>query len=655
MSNILTNHLEESYNSKCSLLYQVINRLGSTENVIKAFGDNVGYTLLAFMKAKMPFPMSLVIIAADQARKDRERFYTTLFPEYSTLIIDMLNAYRDCEHNPRPLAAGGYLLNFITDYTLEGAYQYDPTTDEEGIRKDIGRYNKDTRNLRVAQISSLISSTSVNVGYLTKLETLVNFFKAFNYYNEMSKETLRIYNESLKTRHATLKALMLAIETIIEGNGVYKDLHFDLDEIDCDALVAVDSSIAFIFNEKDTFYSEKVYGNYCYHCRGVTFKKAIKAGSYLAIQCWKNIAEIANHVDSWSLEPAKLVDKALRPIIDKYDAKDREDETTDKYYSFLIAEAAKFGPFRDDIYAIAKVDPITNKELSRAMETKDRSYGVNCNDIDGKTTLLETRDIIEKTEINEQTYRYYLDLIKKNRENAKIQRDIKAQQQREEQEKLAKLAEQQRLKEEAAAKKEMEEEAKLDKLSSLLKSYKGDKNDYGIQTAQAILNQGIIYSRLSPKQKWRIDKTLKDLEEQADSNSNKSYNLDSIDIDGKEVVKKDEAKAEEKTENKDSSASSEKAEASKSTSNQTTRSNESYIKEDNLKALNDEDAACAVRLLITKIRIKEERDNSIAFSTKVALTINNTGKMSVKQREYLMKGYNKLRERQEAEEKAGKV
>ena len=222
MSNILANHLEESYKSKCKLLYQIIAKLGNTENVIKVFGENVGYTLLAFIKAAMPFPMSLVIIAAEQARKDLSNFYITVFPEYKKVINMMLNSKAEDDKGTevgygQSLVAGGNLLWFIAEYTLEGDYQYDPTTDEESIRKDIGRYNKDTRAKREAEQRSLILGTSVNVKILKDIKTIENYLKSAEFYLEIAKETAIYFNahKELVNKYKKFETLGKALENMV--------------------------------------------------------------------------------------------------------------------------------------------------------------------------------------------------------------------------------------------------------------------------------------------------------------------------------------------------------------------------------------------------------------------------------------------------------
>ena len=638
MSNILTNHLEESYKQKCKLLCQIIAKLGNTENVIKVFGDNVGYTLLAFMKAKMPFPMSLVILAADQARKDLEKFYINVFPEYKDIITLMLKANKDISNNAFGVSAGGYLLEFIATYTLEGEYQYDPVTDQENIRKDIGRYNKDTRSLREAEISTLILSTSVNVRIMNDIDTLINYFKAFKFYYELSKEVDRIYKNTILSEKYTTNRFAGFIQTNITNRDLDDENKYGVPYYEKE-MVMVISSLNFIKEFAETLYMPKKYGSYYNYGRATTFK-GLRILSYSTttvkrVDAWKNIAEIAESVDNLLKDNEtchSVANKALKPLIAKLDALEEAERTKDHYYKFDLKLETRELKYKVDNIAVAKLDYISNKELKKAIIDNNTTYGVNTNNTgDDNTILLNVGEFYEAREISESDYEYYLSNIERNRDRDRKQREVEERLQREEQEKLLALAEKQRKEAEEAAKREMEEEAKLDRLQELINKYNGDKKDYGVQTAQAILNQGLTYRALSPKQKWRIDKTLKDLENQSKS---VEYDLDSVQI-GSKADEKKEAEVDIKDKKDDTEKKTENK-PNKSLAN---------INEDNLKALNDEDAACAVRLLLSSVNLKTEEDGSIAFSTKVALTINNTGKISEKQKNYLMKGYNKLRER----------
>ena len=634
MSNILTNHLEESYKSKCKLLYQIIAKLGSTEKVIKAFGDNVGYTLLAFIKAAMPFPMSLVILAADQARNDLEKFYTIVFPEYKDIITLMLNAAKKPDESSNGLGAGGKLLEFIANYTLEGDYQYDPTTDEEGIRKDIGRYNKDTRAKRDAEVTSLIINTSVNVKIMKDIQMLINYFKAASFYYSVGCVARNYFNNSnvLKTTYSKLTKLAKILENTVYSNHTEAEdkekYNIDYDDNACAIFI---SSLAFLKEESEPFYLVREYGKYFTYCRNMTFKY-VKVTSYSTatfkrVESWKNIEAIANNIDELIKSgdtPATIVNKALAPVVTKQEKIIEEEQKRPRYVKFNLKLDIRESKYHVDNYAVAKLDYITFKELEKAGISNNTTYGVNTNEIGETSTLLNVGEFLEVREISESEYEYYINQIEANRERHIVHLEIEERQRKAEEARLAELAEKQRLEREAQAKKLKEQEAKMDELKELIKNYSGDKKEYGIQTASAILTQGIPYSELSPKQRWRLDKTLKDLKTQRVE----------YDFSGFNPTENTEQKV-DTAETKDTTIEDDTKEDKK----------DSIVNEDNLKAINNDEAANAIRLLLNNVTIKTEQDKDIAFSTKIALTLNNTGKMSEKQKTYLMKGYTKLKER----------
>lgn len=639
MSNILTNHLEDSFKSKCKLLYQIIAKLGSTENVVKTFGDNIGYTLLAFIKAKMPFTKSLVILAAGQARKDKEQFYKNVFPEYSDVITELYKTADDYKNVSNATGAGKYLLDFVAEYTIEGAYQYDPVGDTENTRRDIGRYNKETRCLRDAQCSGLIINTSVNVRLLDNIETLINYFKAYKFYRDVMIESVKLYeNTILKYKYSRYSRLTKQLEnlTIATKNTDETDEELGL-TYDRKSMVKVITSSAFIKDSENIFYPYTTYGTFSSYCRNKTFR-GLKEYNYTdrvmyRVEPWKNIGDIAADIDelvSHGIKPADVAEMALRPLITKHDKLDEAERKKPKYIKFDLKLETRDSKYKYDNIAVAKLDYIQNEELLKAMENSNSTYGVNTNEIDNKSTLLNVGEFYATREITEMDYEYYINNIIKNRKFAKERMEIEEKAKKEEEARLAALAEKQRIEREEAAKKEMEDEAKMDKLQKLLNEYKGDRREYGIQTAQAILNQGIVYSKLSTKQRWRIDKTLKDLENQS---GKVDYDLDNFVITEQKPVENN--KEESNTENKQDK---------QNTQDKQTKAN-NFINEENLKGLDDKEAADAVRLLLTHVNIKTEQDSNISFSAKVALTINNTGKVSEKQKNYLMKGYEKLKER----------
>lgn len=151
MSDVLTNKEENDYILKAEMLYDIIRRLGDKDRIFKMFGGKVGRTLIQFIAVGLPFPMSLVIEAANQIRKDRKGFFMELFPDYEVAIDEILLSY-----NSTYVVSGARMyLDFILDNKIEGKYGYNPLDRDQKERRDIGRYNKDTRNERYSFLRGL--------------------------------------------------------------------------------------------------------------------------------------------------------------------------------------------------------------------------------------------------------------------------------------------------------------------------------------------------------------------------------------------------------------------------------------------------------------------------------------------------------------------
>lgn len=150
MADILANGLEKEYYDKAKLLYEVLRKLRTPERIKDVFGEKVGDTLINFMLTKMPFPMSLVIEAANEARKDRTGFFYKLFPEHSPALNEIFGISR--KNNSAYVKDVKDYLDFIIDNKIEGAYAYNPL-DDKIKRRDVGRYNKKAREQRLRLLS----------------------------------------------------------------------------------------------------------------------------------------------------------------------------------------------------------------------------------------------------------------------------------------------------------------------------------------------------------------------------------------------------------------------------------------------------------------------------------------------------------------------
>lgn len=143
MADIIVNEQEKLYMYKVDLLYAIIRKLGTKENIVDVFGSKVGYTLLSFMMVGLPFPMSLAIECTNVVSKNIPLFFKKVFIEY----IEGINCLFRNDNDTNFVSGGKEYLKFIATNKLEGDYAYNPF-DESVKRRDIGRYNKEARYKR---------------------------------------------------------------------------------------------------------------------------------------------------------------------------------------------------------------------------------------------------------------------------------------------------------------------------------------------------------------------------------------------------------------------------------------------------------------------------------------------------------------------------
>lgn len=537
MSNVLTNHLESETQAKCKLLTEIISKLGNTENIVKAFGENVGYTLLAFMKTKMPFPESLVILAAEEARKNKKEFWTNVFPEHAN-VIDACTKEGELVHG---LEAARFVIDFISDYTIEGSYSYDPLNDNDNRRRDIGKYNKETRDIRESQLRTILRTAGLLVKYPNKFELaqLDKYFKVIGYMLGLRNELTKEFEKSTIVKEKYTKVTKL--NYYIENSLLQELAENDTNKLS-EQLWLIISSMMFMDNSKGNFYANGYYqrGSYVRYCSVPVFKKGVIRYGHCYIERMGNIDDVFNIINDINSKPSVVATNVIKYI----EGKVNQELEAEKLKTWFYKITPKYGldKYKDESTIVAKLDYISNIEFKACYdiakkEVINNTYGINANEfeLDGEqySTLVNVDDIERCYEITEGDYNFYIEEIKrsKSRHLAMLKR-LEAQRKEEE----ARLAELQRKQEEEAAAKakaEMADEAKLDELRQLINKHKDKVNNYGIRTAEAILNQGIIYSKMSSRQKWRIDTTLKELRE-IDAGKQKekvSYDFDSLTYD----------------------------------------------------------------------------------------------------------------------------
>lgn len=542
MSNVLTNHLEGEYQGKCKLLTEVINKLGNTENIVKAFGDTVGYTLLAFMKVKMPFPESLVILAAEEARKNKREFWSTVFPEYTNTI----KAITESGELVHGLEAARFVLEFISDYTLEGDYSYDPLNDNDNRRRDIGKYNKETREIREAQLKTILRTAGLLVKYPNRFEIvqLERYLKIISYMLALRVEIVKEFekSETVKSKYNSVKNLSHHIE-----NNVLQEVVENNTNNIAEQMWLVISTVMFMEDSKGNFYENGYYqrGNYIRYCSTPVFKRGTMRYGHCYIERMGSVDEIYNIISDINAKSSVVAANIIKYIEDKLKLELEAEKLKTWYYKLT----PKYGldKFKDESFIVAKLDYITNLEFKTQLEVHNlgatkSTYGINVNEfeLDGEqySTLMDIDEIKNCHEISEGDYNFYIEEIKRSKSrHLELLKRLEKERQ-EEEARLAELQKRQQEEAEAKAKAEKADEAKLEELRQLISKHKDKVNNYGIRTAEAILNQGTPYSKMSSRQKWRIDTTLKELREIDKGKQQEKVNYDFDSLTYKKVERK---------------------------------------------------------------------------------------------------------------------
>lgn len=411
MSDILANNQERLYMGKAELLYKICKRLGSRERLNEVFGKKVGDTLAAFIIVKVPFPMSLVLEAGKQSRKNIPQFFNRLFPEYRGALTQIFET--DIKDSTYPVLARGarQYLEFIADNKIEGAYAYNPD-DKSVMRRDVGGYNKETRYRRYMLLRNI------------RIRALATQFT----FDEMEDLLITITN--------LMKIRDKAIESIHSIN------------------IGQLMKIAQEFAEDASSNREK-------NLRSNVFN------SLTLMQ---------------SNRPYNLI-----------------------YFNSGTGERQ----FHRDIKYVKESTIKTLEVLDRVVE----DFKVVIENVNKETEEMERQEQERRAKLAEmeRQEKERKELIEKQRERLEKERE---EREKREQERVF-------------------NEDKVGKLKALLEANTEIAVDNGIEVAKAIVEKGILYDDLSPKQRWRVDHTLDRLmntenqeNRQEQDNYNKTYSLD---------------------------------------------------------------------------------------------------------------------------------
>lgn len=138
----ITNKEEDKEKTKLSLMYDILNKLTDVDTK-RLLGENIAAAVINFRALNIPFTESLVTEISKKITKNTVEFYSTVFPECSIGIRSLYSV----KYKAAFMYRMEEYLNFIADNKIQGKFAYDPH-DENRSRKDVGKYNKQTRSER---------------------------------------------------------------------------------------------------------------------------------------------------------------------------------------------------------------------------------------------------------------------------------------------------------------------------------------------------------------------------------------------------------------------------------------------------------------------------------------------------------------------------
>ena len=179
--DVITNKREQEMLNRTTLMASILDRLIEIDRVKDIFGHIIGSVLVQFKNANIPFPMSLVLMAAEEFRKNIDTNFDLVFPDRkcTKLILD--------GSHPKERYTMGYnaadmnkLYEYVKNYQIEGDYMYNPLNESVTKRKDKGGYNDKTRKERKSLMyrirSGNFGTTGETYEELSSLFTLSEFY-----------------------------------------------------------------------------------------------------------------------------------------------------------------------------------------------------------------------------------------------------------------------------------------------------------------------------------------------------------------------------------------------------------------------------------------------------------------------------------------------
>lgn len=515
IADTITNKVEEVYAKKCLFLYECLKAMGTPAKVVEVFGEKIGYTLLSFIKENIPFPKSLVIIAADEIRKDKEKFFKAIIRGCDNTIHEIFET--KINTSKCTLEAAHRLFDYITDFTIEGDYQYNPLTDQDCTRRDIGAYNKETRQQRSYLLRVIKSETMFSEKTFGSLEYLTRFIKVLAKAGEVSRYAEDYISKSSILKYAIDNHLIINETrlpqklTSLAENSKYTIEQANSIDLICSCLACTEKYGLFTrFNRRTIEYGRTIRSCRQYDTLDTFLDKF--ENIVMVKQLDEFVADTIGllekefEVNKDEMERAEAERVRNCRIMIKQASKTQYELGNDKWAArvpgkYIKNNIIQFNSDKSEDYWTGYMNKkIKLSDIESCEEVGEIEYRALCRDCDrALNEKAEQERIIKEQERLEEIARQEAEKIKRELEEAEAER--KRQEALEEEKRQA----------EAQRKREFEADEKMQKLKELLSKINPDDIDYGMSVASNIINRGIPYSALSSKQQWRVDETLKAL------------------------------------------------------------------------------------------------------------------------------------------------
>ena len=511
LADIITNHMEDLYINKCRFLYDCIRVMGNAKTVVDVFGQQVGYTLLSFAKVKLPYPKSLVILAGNQIRKNQTLFFNSIIPNHNNTIDIMLNSV---DSSIQALRSANNLFDYIVKFTVEGEYQYNPLSDKDCTRRDIGAYNKDTRREREYILRKLYAGTCIDEKDFSSLEILEKYVKLVEISLDVCKEA-----SAYITKSSTLSSYFAdkPFHYLVKYLEKFAE---DTNKISMDKVVYVDVLTSCLSFSKEYTVTDR----FRHRTENILDR-------YRTSRAYKHISEIESAYDNTIKDDRQLFLLNSLGLFEK-SIEDDIKETLEKelnrprYIKIQLKDDSESLNKMGEKACIKYVNRQEREELEHIVKGE---YSEDLEIEVYKGIKIKASDVKSFEEIELYTYTRLKVQIDDILLSEKMLREAK------EKEEQARLEEERKKAEEEKIKEEFNNDKKMQKLRSLLDTHPQDDADYGIHVARNILDREIPYNKLSSKQQWRIDETIKQLSNNTDNTVDSNIPTKTKLADSKEV------------------------------------------------------------------------------------------------------------------------